>query len=447
MRTLISAPFFLLLIGCAQAGFTVNTTQDFRDADPGDGLCRAVGNADLCSLRAAIEEADAAEPGTTVHHITLPAGTYLITELSDVPNPHDGLAMAHSSVNIHGAGADITEIRSTFDARHFTVIGGSLEITGVALRDGVAFGLGNGGSVSSEEATVLLDSMIIEDNRSGFRGGAIYAVGATLGSRLAISNSVIRNNDAALGAQGAGGGIYSDVGTELVRVTLEGNHAGQGGGLFLAAVRPSYIRSSAFVDNRAHTGAGFKSQADSVAVSQSTFSANIACSSGGGISATDGRVDVISSTIAYNRVEHFGGQSILCDDAGRDGAGLLAWGATVSLTNTLVSENTHLFARSDCPGEILSGGFNLVGTNDGCDFDAATSDVVGPSPTGSPIDPLLGELTSAMSPTPYHLPASDSPAVDEGAACGSIDQRGRPRPVDGDGNGGIQCDIGSVERP
>src|SRR5260221_562239 len=60
----------------ASLTFTVNTTADAHDAHHGDRLCADA--AGQCTLRAALEEADASPPGSTVT-ITVPAGTYDLT--------------------------------------------------------------------------------------------------------------------------------------------------------------------------------------------------------------------------------------------------------------------------------------------------------------------------------------------------------------------------------
>ena len=54
--------------------FTVDSTADADDANPGDGLCAtAIGD---CTLRAAVEEANG--PAVTPDTIVLPAGLYLL---------------------------------------------------------------------------------------------------------------------------------------------------------------------------------------------------------------------------------------------------------------------------------------------------------------------------------------------------------------------------------
>ena len=433
-----------LLFGCAQAGFHVNTTQDLRDSDPGDGECEAVGNPSLCSLRAAIEEADAGSFSTN-HHIYLPSGTYTLTSIAGVPVPSNGLSMDAATVTIHGAGASSTFIEPNFNARIFTVEGGALDVSGVTMRNGDPPGDANGGALWANHAIILLDSVVVENNASGFRGGGIFVDGNSPPGRLSISNSAIRNNTTAQGAQGGGGGIFSDVGTALIRTNVQGNSGGNGGGAWLvSSEQPSNITASSFISNTGHTGAGLNFQNDELSIQRSTFSSNIGCLRGGGIAGVNAEIDGMSVTVVRNELTI--GTSTFCDSVpDDDGAGVLMFAsATLTLTNSILAEN-HGFNESpnDCVGDVDSGGFNFVGTDVGCDYDEAASDEVGGV---APLDPELGNLSFAASQTGFHLPTSDSPVTDEGAACGSQDQRGRPRPADGDGSGGAQCDIGAIER-
>src|SRR5262249_12512097 len=64
------------------ASLIVNTDRDLRDAKPGDGVCDAAPPDRVCTLRAAIQEANML-PGA--HEIILPPNTYLLTILAELP--------------------------------------------------------------------------------------------------------------------------------------------------------------------------------------------------------------------------------------------------------------------------------------------------------------------------------------------------------------------------
>ena len=101
---------------------------------------------------------------------------------------------------------------------------------------------------------------------------------------------------------------------------------------------------------------------------------------------------------------------------------------------------------SNCLGRITSIGHNLFGSTQNCA-------IAGPG-TGDllSLDPLLSPLGDNGGPTATQALQPGSPAIDAGdnAACAAIpvddhDQRGVPRPIDGNGDLSAVCDIGAVE--
>jgi hypothetical protein len=89
----------------------------------------------------------------------------------------------------------------------------------------------------------------------------------------------------------------------------------------------------------------------------------------------------------------------------------------------------------DCTRWVKSEGYNLFGSADGCDlYGSLTGVLIG-------VDPIIDPLGDNGGPTPTHALLTDSPAIDAGGGCSSVDQRGvvRPKPAAG------QCDMGAYE--
>ena len=132
-------------------------------------------------------------------------------------------------------------------------------------------------------------------------------------------------------------------------------------------------------------------------------------------------------------------------------------GGLVEFKSTIIAGNTTARAGPDCAGELTSHGCNLVGNNDDCQFAQASGDQVGTE--DDPIYPLLGPLWDNGGPTETHALLFTSPAIDavsDECGCTTIgdtpepvdqDQRGEPRPMDGDGKDDLFCDIGAYEAP
>src|SRR5438477_5383622 len=206
--------------------FVVNSTGDGDDAFPGDGNCEtAVGNG-VCTLRAAIEEANAHAGGdgigfsipTSQPNCDATTGACTIYPTKALPNISD-------SVNINGPGADKLTVRN-ITGQQFRIF--NVTTTGTVNLSGLTIGgidpalnasLG-GGIQNSNTGTVNVSSCTITGNVAlpsstdiaNASGGGIRNTSGIVN----VTGSTISENSAS--APGLGdGGIYNDNGKVTVR--------------------------------------------------------------------------------------------------------------------------------------------------------------------------------------------------------------------------------------
>ena len=203
------------------ATFTVNSTADAVDSNPGDGICEdGAGN---CTLRAAITEANAlAGPDT----IDLPAGSYsLAISGANEDNNTIGDLDITSNLTINGAGSGTTTIDGGGIDRVLQIHTGTVvEISGVTVTNGGTVAFAGGifiyGALTLKNATV-------SGNTADRHGGITVSVSAT--GTSTISNSTISGNTASVGR---GGGIGNGGTLTISSSTIGGNTAdGAGGGV------------------------------------------------------------------------------------------------------------------------------------------------------------------------------------------------------------------------
>lgn len=204
--------------------FTVNTTADAHDAHPGDGRCADA--AGQCTLRAALEEADAGPSGSTVR-ITVPAGTYDLTLGSLTLGSATPL-----NITVAGAGAASTVVAATGRFRVLLVSGSKTvgALQNMRLTGGKAGPNSYGGGIFSQ-GKLTLSGDTLTGNTAGAGGGV-----ANAGGTLTVTGATIEDNN---GGGFGGGGIQNGgpknlPGTVVVRSsTISGNvTVNEGGGIF-----------------------------------------------------------------------------------------------------------------------------------------------------------------------------------------------------------------------
>lgn len=194
-----------------------------------------------------------------------------------------------------------------------------------------------------------------------------------------------------------------------------------------------FIDSVEFINNG--IGVSAAASAGNLIVN-STFRSN---GDGVGIAIVGGMLEVANST--------FSGLNVGIDVASisitlnnltiaNNGVGINAFDVTSgSISNSILDNQTGV----NCSGALIPSSGGNIDSASTCMFADATDQ--------SNVNPLLGTLTDNGGFTPTHLPQSGSPAIDNGinGSCDMVDQRGIPRPQDGNGDLTDNCDIGSVE--
>ena len=180
----------------APADYIVNTIEDGADVAPGDATCAT--SQGRCTMRAAIEEANAQSGRQT---IALGYETYELQGALDVQD----------DTTIVGLGADASILASNGDDRVLSVAEGvALTLRDLAISGGVVEG--PGGGVYNTGGVVMLIRVQVSGNHASAGGGGLY--------------------NASGHEAGAGGGLSNQGTADLTNVTISANHAtGSGGGI------------------------------------------------------------------------------------------------------------------------------------------------------------------------------------------------------------------------
>jgi hypothetical protein len=406
-------------------------------------------------------------------------------------------------LTINGPGASDLKISGNNSSRVITVaVGVTTSITGLSIADGYAAiddvggvgggiynqgtlnisssdfsnnsasapGTAGGGGGISNFGTLTVLGTNFHGNYAEGMGGAIYN-----GATTTVTNCAFTGNSVNLA--GAGGGAIANYWggiLDVINSTFSGNLSSSGGALFSgynAAILS--VTNSTFINNTTSHQAQVGAQASGGGVSigdqstatitNTTFIGNSASAAGdyhsasGGGLRNGGTLDLVNCTFSGNSVISTGtvmasaiGGGLMntgtltlrnCTCSGNSASGITAYpgffssigGGTATFINSIVANS---IGGPNCGGQALgAASTNNLATDSSC-----TTGFTQVTPAQLRLDALTG--------SPAYFPLQPgSAAIDSGTndQCPTSDQRGLPRPQDGDMDGAATCDVGSYE--
>jgi CSLREA domain-containing protein len=379
---------------------------DTPDGNPGDDICDGdpLANGAQCNLRAAIMEANA-KPGPDRIEFATGLGTStVILSRAGAGGADVGDLDVTEQLVIEGVGSTppIHQIDTNIADRILDVslpAGQTFTLRNLRLRDGATTDVG--GALRSVAVLTEVDNTIFAANSATNGGGAI----AALSGFLSIRDSDFTSNTAGeRGAAVLGMGSSTQIEDSSFRSHDSGD-AFDGATIYLEAGDSAQLRRLTLFGN---DGGITTQDVDSVDVGQSTITGNGTF----GLRIRDS-ADPDTTTARVRATIIAGHPSNNCQFVG-------------SFSNNVMSYNLLDVANAGC------------------------------APLGS------GSIIGAplLAPIPYRpagqthfaqLPLTGSPVIDAipgdaGAAlCGGFDTRGITRPIDSDGDGAAECEIGAVE--
>lgn len=382
--------------------YRVDSLVDAVDANPGDRRCERAappggGDTGLCTLRAAVMEANAS---TWTETIEVPSGLYQLTLPA---NSGGGRLVITDGVKIQGAGAATTMIDGNDADSVIHAQSGDLVLNNLTIQGGKSQA---GGGIRVESGEAEFTNLVIRDNDGFTGGGGLLVVD---GAKVTMRRSAITNNT----ATGAfGGGIWNQGELWVYESTIANNVSNRAGG----------VRNDGQMNLRNTTVSGNfvnSREAGTGGVSQNGFAVLY-------------NVTITNNTGAGNNAASFRGGGIQTSA-----------GETTVLKNSIVARNHGGTGPDDCVGQLSGDSkHNLIGDDTACDIPLFLATFL------LNVDPQLGPLANNGGPTQTHLPAAASPALEAGYqfpppaadGCEKRDQRGVPRP-----QGSGVCDMGAVE--
>jgi CSLREA domain-containing protein len=468
LYSLAAALLASLALPAGAAATTIDVTST-ADNKTDDQLCTLREAVDAANTNAAVNPAGGSDcpAGSLASTDTIALGlaTYAIGGAAGDQNNVSGdldVSGPSGPLVIEGRGPGSTTIDANDSDRVLdTLNAGNLTLRDLTATDGTIVN-GPGGGIHAPDADLTLIDAVVSANTingtdaSGMRGAGVDAERSlTMTSSTVGPNNVIISSGAGA-ATIRGGGIF--VGTSapatIDRSTIRNNGilgaASQtlvGGGLATSTAEENLTVTNSTIADNGLSGGGTQQGGgilwdevgndDTLRVTNSTFSGNSVGSfqNGGGIYIHGGT----GNTIAFST---FGPTT----PADMNGAGIYKDTGPVAVRGSVFETNTDDDCGGGLPGSL---GFNVEKSGNDCFFTQPTDvlttlqilDSAGLTDNGGPTKTI--ELF-AGSPAKETVPAASCLGAD-GAAL-TQDQRGAPRPDDGDSDSTPECEAGAYER-
>lgn len=322
------------------ASWTVESPSytDQGDDNPGDGNCQD--SSGVCTLRAAIEEANA-YPGNDI--VEVPTGNHIVTngeiEIDDDvgSGPNDLLII--STLGLRGAPTTI--IDANHNSRIFNITDAlNVEILGITLQEGASSA--QGGAIRNSAGTLTLTGVVVQ-NSQGSRGGGI-----TNHATLIINNTRLVGNQ----ASSSGGGIFNIATMTVASTQISGNTADIGGGVSNVSGGSAAFTDVVMTKNSATgvagRGGGFLNDNSTAAIQGGQISYNQSAENGGGFHNNNTDLGQPTSLI---------GVRLIGNTAEQDGGGVFnSTLSTMSISQTDISQNVAGFMSDGDGGGIFNSG-------------------------------------------------------------------------------------------